>query len=141
MKSWIGSAGVCINEQNEILMVKSFESEGWAVPSGGIEEGESPGECCVREFKEETGYDVKVIEHLRVKETTIKGIHVKTFYFLVEKIGESSGINDPDQIIAEADWKSLSELKTINHAYPEDLNFLLEFIKKEREAFQYDTNL
>ncbi|MDW0117554.1 NUDIX hydrolase [Sporosarcina thermotolerans] len=129
MKSWSGSAGICINEHKEILMVKSFESEGWAIPSGGIEEGESPEECCVREVKEETGYDVKVIEQLRVKETTIKDIKVKTYYFRVEKIGESSGINDPDEIIVEADWKSLSEIKTIHHVYPEDLEFLVEQLK------------
>lgn len=130
MKSWSGSAGICINEQEEILMVKSFGSEEWAVPSGGIEEGESPEECCSREVKEETGYDVKVIEQLRVKETTIKGIKVKTYYFKVEKFGESSGINDPDKIIAEADWKSLSEIKTVNHAYPEDLKLLLEQLEQ-----------
>ncbi|WP_432363345.1 NUDIX hydrolase [Sporosarcina sp. UB5] len=130
MESWSGSAGVCINEQQEILMVKSFGSEGWAVPSGGIEVGESPEECCVREVKEETGYDVKIIELLRVKETTIKGIQVKTYYFSIEKIGESSGINDPDKIISEADWKSLSEIKTIKHTYPEDLEFILEQLKQ-----------
>ena len=99
MKSWSGSAAICINEQREILMVKSFGLEQWAVPSGGIEEGESPEQCCIREVKEETGYDVKVIEPLRVKETTIKGIKVKTYYFRVEKFGESSGINDPDNEI------------------------------------------
>lgn len=126
MDRWVGSAGICINEQMEILMVKSFESESWAVPSGGMEEGESPEECCVREVKEETGYDVKVVEQLRVKETTIKGIQVKTYYFRVEKVGESSGINDPDNIIIEAEWKSLDELQTIKHAYPEDLQYLLE---------------
>ncbi|GKV56223.1 DNA mismatch repair protein MutT [Sporosarcina sp. NCCP-2222] len=125
MDRWIGSAGICINEHMEILMVKSFESEGWAVPSGGIEEGESPEECCVREVKEETGYDVKVVEQLRVKETTIKGIQVKIYYFRVEKIGESSGINDPDGIIAESEWKPFHELQTINHAYPDDLQYLL----------------
>lgn len=130
MKTWTGSAGICINEQKEILMVKSFGSEKWAAPSGGIEEGESPEECCVREVKEETGYDVKVIKQLRVKKTTIKAIQVKTYYFRVEKIGESTGINDPDEIIAEADWKSLYEIKTISHAYPEDLEFLLEQLKK-----------
>ncbi|MDW0115585.1 NUDIX hydrolase [Sporosarcina thermotolerans] len=126
MKSWSGSAGICINEKMEVLMVKSFESEGWAVPSGGIEAGESPEECCIREVKEETGYDVKVIELIRVKETTINDIHVTTYYFRVEKIGESSGINDPDEIIAEANWKSLAELNAINHVYPEDLELLLE---------------
>lgn len=126
MERWSGSAGICINEQMEILMVKSFDSQGWAVPSGGIEEGETPEECCVREVKEETGYDVKVIEQINVKRTIIKGIQVTTYYFRVEKIGGSSGINDPDKIIVEADWKSLSELKTIDHAYPEDLELLLE---------------
>lgn len=130
MNRWSGSACICINDEKEVLMVKSFESEGWAVPSGGIEEGESPEECCVRECKEETGYDVKVIEQLQIKETTIKGIQVTTYYFRVDKIGESSGINDPDEIIAEADWKSLSELKTIDHVYPEDLNLLLEQLKQ-----------
>lgn len=130
MNRWTGSAGICINDQKEILMVKSFESEEWAVPSGGVEEGESPEECCVRECKEETGYDVKVIEQLQIKETTIKGIQVTTYYFRVDKIGESSGINDPDEIIAEADWKSLPELKTIKHAYPEDLHLLLEQLEQ-----------
>ena len=130
MKSWSGSAGICINEQKEILMVKSFGSEEWAVPSGGIEKGESPEECCIREVKEETGYDVKVIEHLRVKKTTIKGIKVKTYYFRVEKFGESSGINDPDKDIAEADWKSLSEITVIHHTYPKDLRLLLEQLDK-----------
>lgn len=126
MERWLGSAGICINEQMEILMVKSFDAEGWAVPSGGIEEGETPEECCVREVKEETGYDVKVIEQINVKRTIIKGIQVTTYYFRVEKIGGSSGINDPDKIIVEADWKSLSEMKTIKHVYPEDLTLLLE---------------
>lgn len=130
MNRWSGSAGICINEQKEILMVKSFDSEGWAVPSGGIEVGESPEECCVREFKEETGYDVKVIEQLQIKETTIKGIQVTTYYFRVDKIGEGSGINDPDEIIAEAEWKSFSELKTVKHAYPEDLHLLLEQLEQ-----------
>lgn len=51
---------------------------------------------------------------------------VKTHYFRVEKIDESSGINDPDKIIAEADWKSLSEIRTNSHAYLKDLEFLLK---------------
>ena len=92
MKSWSGSASICINGQKELLMVKSFGSEEWAVPSGGIEKGESPEECCIREVKEETGYDVKVIEQLRVKKTTIKGIKVKTYYFRVEKFGKVVGL-------------------------------------------------
>ncbi|AXF56088.1 NUDIX hydrolase [Salicibibacter kimchii] len=126
MKSWSDSAAVCINENSEVLMVRAFYSDKWAVPSGGIKELETPECCCIREVKEETGYDVKVIEELKVKETTDKGIEVKTNYFRVAKIGDSNGIHDPDGIIAEADWKSSEEIKELMHAYPDDKDFLLE---------------
>ncbi|MBD7986312.1 hypothetical protein H9649_17210 [Sporosarcina sp. Sa2YVA2] len=57
-------------------------------------------------------------------------VRFSTYYFRVEKIGESSGINDPDELIAEADWKSLSEIKAINHVYLEDLKLLIQQIEK-----------
>jgi len=126
MKSWTGSAGICINEQMEVLMVKSYDSEQWAIPSGGMEEGETPEECCVREVKEETGYDVKILKQLIVKETLIQGFQVKTYYYKVDKIGDSSGVNDPDNLIAEAAWKSIADIKMLEHAYPEDVELLLE---------------
>lgn len=131
MREWFGSAAVCLNEDREILMVKSFDSEKWAVPSGGIEKGESPEECCIREVKEETGYDIVVEDNLFNKEIEIKEIKVKTYYFKVKKLGESEGINDPDKIIVAAEWKSLSDIQAIQHVYPEDLEFLVDFLKAE----------
>lgn len=131
MKEWFGSAAVCINENNEILMVKGYNSDEWAIPSGGIEEGETPEECCVREVMEETGYKVVILDKLFIKETTIKGIKVKTHYFKVKKVGESQGINDPDKIIEEVDWKSLSEIEMVEHAYPEDIELLVNIIKNK----------
>ncbi|WP_268745180.1 NUDIX hydrolase [Bacillus cihuensis] len=41
MKETFGSAAVCINEKNEILMVSGYDSE-----------------YCIREVKGETGYEV-----------------------------------------------------------------------------------
>lgn len=130
MKKWFGSAAICINESKEILMVRGNDSEAWAVPSGGILDGEIPEECCIREVKEETGYDVEVIESLFIKETEIKGIEVKTYYFIVKKIGDSEGIDDPDNIIIDTDWKSLTDIQNIQHAYPEDLEILVNILKK-----------
>jgi ADP-ribose pyrophosphatase YjhB (NUDIX family) len=124
MKKWFGSAAICFNEKNEVLMVRGG-NERWAIPSGGIEKGETPEECCIREVKEETGYDVRIIEKLTVKETVIKGIEVKTHYFIVEKLGESSGLNDPDETIVEAAWIALSDLEDLAHMYPEDVGTII----------------
>ncbi|MGE7934783.1 NUDIX hydrolase [Viridibacillus arvi] len=105
MKEWFGSAAICINETKEVLMVKSINSEAWAFPSGGIEQGETPEECCIREVKEETGYYIVIEDSLFIKETEIKDYRVKTYYFKVKKTGESVVINYPDNIIVDAPWK------------------------------------
>ncbi|NMH74560.1 GNAT family N-acetyltransferase [Bacillus sp. RO2] len=136
MKEWHGSAAICFNENNEVLMVRSNDSIGWSVPSGGIEIGETPEECCIREVKEETGYEVRIIESLFVKESVIKGINVNTHYFKVEKIGESVGINDPDKTIIEAAWKTLLELVNLIHMYPEDLEIIQRVLKMKFKVYE-----
>ncbi|PEE38600.1 DNA mismatch repair protein MutT [Bacillus pseudomycoides] len=49
MKRWVGTAAICVNEKNEILMVlqgKKEEPKRWSVPSGEQEEGETSEYCC-----------------------------------------------------------------------------------------------
>jgi mutator protein MutT len=53
-----------ITRNNEVLMVRQYEQRGdivWNFPGGGIEEGETPEEACLREVREETGYTVRII--------------------------------------------------------------------------------
>ena len=44
--------------ENKILLVKE-RGDGWTLPGGWVDPGESPSEAAVRETKEESGYDVK----------------------------------------------------------------------------------
>jgi len=48
----------------KILLVRASSETGvpgtWWLPGGGLEFGESPGECLVRECMEETGLEVRV---------------------------------------------------------------------------------
>lgn len=132
MQKWYGSAGVCINEHKEVLMVrqgKPEEEKVWTVPSGELEKKESFEACCVREIREETGYEVEVVAPLKVKQGTTYGINVEVHYFEVSVVGGRPQIQDPDNLIHEIAWKSAEELKELKLSFPEDRHYLLELIE------------
>lgn len=53
---------------NEILLIRHFRYPVgkylWEVPGGMRKEDESTKDCAIREFKEETGYDIYDVKHL-----------------------------------------------------------------------------
>ncbi len=53
-----------------VLLARSSASSAWPgrwwLPGGGVDFGESPTECVIREFREETGLDVEVASLLDV---------------------------------------------------------------------------
>ncbi len=133
MFHWKGAAGVCINEQNQVLMVLQAgedEEAKWSVPSGGIEGTESLEDCCVREFEEETGLKVDVTSTLHTKSGVNKqyGISYELHYFRVKVLSGKLNLQDPDDSVLAIEWKSINDLQRGNMSYPEDLDFLLELM-------------
>lgn len=131
MGKWIGAAGICINQKGQLLMVlqgKPEERKAWAVPSGGLEKGETIEECCLREFNEETGYDIRIVKPLFIKEGISYDINVEIHYFTVEIIGGTAQIQDPDQLIYDISWKSADEVMTLELSFPEDRDLLINLI-------------
>jgi 8-oxo-dGTP pyrophosphatase MutT (NUDIX family) len=52
-----------IIQDGKVLMVRQYVQRGdlvWNFPGGGIESTETPEQACVREIKEETGYDIRI---------------------------------------------------------------------------------
>lgn len=126
---WKGAAGVCINEDNQLLMVLQAapdEEPKWTVPSGGLEGDETFEECCIREFEEETGLKVEVVSKLQDKKglNAQFGISYELQYFQVQVISGELTIQDPDELILDIAWKSVSELDELDMSYPDDLEFL-----------------
>lgn len=49
-----------------VLVQRKYEPHGWALPGGIVDEGESCEHAVVREAKEETGLDVKIVRQFHV---------------------------------------------------------------------------
>jgi len=51
----LGVKALVINAEQEVLLVMHTYVEGWHLPGGGVDPGETPTEAVLRELKEETG--------------------------------------------------------------------------------------
>ena len=58
-KKW---AGIILKNEDEVLLCKRSPEKSmpnvWSIPSGKIEDGESPGQAAIREFYEETNIEL-----------------------------------------------------------------------------------
>jgi len=55
--------GIILDETGRVLLCHRTDQDLWNLPGGGLEAGEAPWDGCIREVREETGFDV-VIEKL-----------------------------------------------------------------------------
>jgi hypothetical protein len=83
-------------------------------------------------MEEETGYVAEVVEEIKVKRGMNKEFQLlyEVHYFLVKKVGGKRNIQDPDCLIYDIAWKNVEEIKTLELSFPEDRDFLIEYITK-----------
>lgn len=86
-KTRAGSRTVIV-QNGKILLTHETVSGWWLVPGGGMEEGETPEECCVREAEEETGLIVRPIEQFLTLYEYYEEYRYISHYFVCEVIGE-----------------------------------------------------
>jgi len=123
MKQWIRSAALCMNEEKKVLFVKNRDVQQWSLPSGGLEEGETPEQCCQREVFEETGYRISINQRLHIKRAIISSYQVETHYFLAT-CDERMATATIDSDIDEVNWWSIHEIERLELAFPEDLELI-----------------
>lgn len=118
------------NENFEVLLVSNHWSDGWLMPGGGVEQGETLEDAVVREVHEEAGIHVEPEDPLRVErqEMFYEDCEPVSNYFIVysargktEEIGEDLG--DYDDEIEQAAWFSDIPENT------RDREFIKEFIE------------
>jgi 8-oxo-dGTP pyrophosphatase MutT (NUDIX family) len=87
----------------------------WALPKGNLDPGESPAETAVREVREETGVEGRLVEKLGdVRYTYTRGglrvFKIVSFYLLTAGAGRIGAIDEAMRVeVAEARWLPLDE--------------------------------
>ena len=126
---------LCLIHQGEALLLQNRRKkdwQGWTMPGGHVEPGESIVDSVIREMKEETGLTVKNPRLCGIKQFPIEGGRYLVFLFDTEEF-EGELISSEE---GEMRWILRSELKK----YPtvEDLEELLDvMLKPELTEFQY----
>lgn len=108
------AATVAINKEDKILIARRNLEPGmnkWALPGGFVESGEAPEETALRELKEETGIDAKIIRLIGVYFQKVREYgNLLVIGYLVRTIHENISINSEAK---EAKFVSHEELPYI----------------------------
>lgn len=109
-------------ENNKLLMVKHLmgnEKILWSVPGGGMVYGQNAEENLIREFKEETGLNVKIHKYLFVNEFLDPPLHAMEHFFSLKstggslKLGEDPELSKQFQILNEIAWMSIEDIRSL----------------------------
>ena len=112
---------VVINDKKEVLLVTDKARKIWSFPKGHAEPGETLEEVALREVREETGYEVEIVERLAdvmyAHGETEEPIRVAMFRARPVKISSFS------EKETHSEWFPIEEAKKIIY---QDLVYLLE---------------
>ncbi|KRM95094.1 NTP pyrophosphohydrolase [Liquorilactobacillus aquaticus DSM 21051] len=60
------AAGILLNDDKKVLLHLRTDTNNWSLPGGYLEYGETFAAACVREYKEDSGLEVKIIRPLKM---------------------------------------------------------------------------
>jgi len=99
----IGTSAILMDETGcNILLTRRTDNGRWCLPGGAMDPGESLEECCVREVREETGLEVRVVRLIGIYSTPHRVTYyadgnrwqIVTAHFLVASTGGTLGISN-----------------------------------------------
>ncbi|MEA2576065.1 MAG: 8-oxo-dGTP diphosphatase [Chloroflexia bacterium] len=122
-----------VGDTYEVVAVHRNRHTDWSLPKGHIEKGETQEQAALREVKEETGLDARIVDRLgevvyfyrRPRGLTRKVVH----HFLMEYTGGEFG--PPNWEVDEARWINIDQAHTL-FTYKNDLGI----VRKAKERLE-----
>lgn len=121
-----------IVREGKVLAVYFQKTQHFNLPGGGVEANESLESCCVRETKEETGYDIKILSPTVTIMEYYPDSTWETHYFQAELINNSVGSLNPtsEEVNAQMiprwielyEFLDLLESSQTNHPYGQNIH-------------------
>lgn len=100
---------------DELLISHELKSGWYLIPGGGLEEGESLPECCLREIEEETGVVARIEKPLFCLQEHYEDWLFVSYYFLCSPVAEGRQALTPQEadrgLVAE--WMNIREAEAI----------------------------
>lgn len=115
------AGGIVYKKQNDQLLILLIRTSGttaqerdnvWTFPKGHINEGESDEIAAIREVREESGVNAKIIQNLGKSQYSFishkQKIDKMVSWYIMEYI--SGSIDDHDDEVAEVKWLDINEV-------------------------------
>ena len=109
------AGGIVFREDNgqvAVLVTQSSAHDGWIFPKGHLEHGETSSDAALREVKEETGVDARILERVG---TIRYGFRVRgrqiaktALFYLMEYIGGKTSDESPE--VRAVTWVPLGQV-------------------------------
>ena len=114
-KMLISTAGVAVKGNKFLLALRNPGTsigESWEFPGGKAEDGESPTEALIREFKEELGIEIKVGKRICSGNFENSGKKYEIYAFLIDLKSESFTLSEH----SSTEWFTFIEMAALKMA-------------------------
>lgn len=111
MAEQISAGGVVYkldNNKHKIKLILTNKNR-WGLPKGRVEPKEDIEVAALREVKEESGAEAKIQKPLGSAEWRLKNGDLKRVYIYLMELIKDGEVNDPDNEILKAEWKTIDE--------------------------------
>ena len=108
--------GFVLNEKDQILLAKESVDSKWTIPGGWADIGNTPTEVAIREIKEETGLDAKIVRLLAIYDKQ-RHQHPADPYYIYKLMFHCKVVGgelEPGFDMLGADWFSLDALPPLS---------------------------